>query len=187
MEDVGPFLSGVGSLVKNDAEKTELLNAAFASVFTSKPALRNPRHLRPGESLEQGWLGGGPGEGLLKQTGHTQTQGTWCDASMSAEKGQLPLKGHDGWGRFPRAGRRQIFKKGKKDWAKYRPVGLTSIPGKVIEQIVLVTFSKLIKDRKMIENIHHGFTKGKSVLTDLIAFYNKITSLVVEWRALDVV
>lgn len=70
---------------------------------------------------------------------------------------------------------------------KYRPVGLTSISGKVIDQIVLVTFSKLINDRKMIENIHHGFTKGKSVLTDLIAFYNKITSLVVEWRALDVV
>lgn len=46
---MGPFLNGVGSLMKKDAEKTELLNSAFASVFTSKPALRIPRHLRPGE------------------------------------------------------------------------------------------------------------------------------------------
>ena len=35
-ENVGPLLNEVGVLVKEDAEKAELLNAFFASVFTSE-------------------------------------------------------------------------------------------------------------------------------------------------------
>jgi len=33
---VGPLLNEVGALVTEDTEKTELLNAPFASVFTAK-------------------------------------------------------------------------------------------------------------------------------------------------------
>ncbi|PKU37244.1 rna-directed dna polymerase from mobile element jockey- hypothetical protein [Limosa lapponica baueri] len=35
-ENMGPLLNEVGALVMEDAEKLELLNAAFASVFTAK-------------------------------------------------------------------------------------------------------------------------------------------------------
>ncbi|PKU34778.1 rna-directed dna polymerase from mobile element jockey-like [Limosa lapponica baueri] len=35
-ENVGPLLNEVGALVMEDAEKAELLNAFFASVFTAK-------------------------------------------------------------------------------------------------------------------------------------------------------
>ena len=35
-ENVGPLLNGTGTLVTQDTEKTELLNAAFTSVFASK-------------------------------------------------------------------------------------------------------------------------------------------------------
>jgi len=35
-EKVGPLLNGVGALVRENTEKTELLNAAFASVFSAR-------------------------------------------------------------------------------------------------------------------------------------------------------
>ncbi|KFO98352.1 RNA-directed DNA polymerase from mobile element jockey, partial [Calypte anna] len=44
-----------------------------------------------------------------------------------------------------------VYKKGKKeDPGNYRPVSLTSIPGKVMEQLVLVTTSRHIKDTGVI-------------------------------------
>ncbi|KAK4827963.1 hypothetical protein QYF61_022665 [Mycteria americana] len=84
-----------------------------------------------------------------------------------------------------------FFKKGKKgDPGHYRLISLTSIPGKVMEKILLETISKLLKD-KMIKNSQHGFTKGKIMLNQpdslLQCFYNEVTSLVDEGRAVDVV
>ncbi|KAK4824800.1 hypothetical protein QYF61_019468 [Mycteria americana] len=54
-----------------------------------------------------------------------------------------------------------IFKKGKKEHpGKYRLVSLPSIPGKEIEQLILETISRYIKDKKFIRSSQHGFTKG---------------------------
>ncbi|CAM5076900.1 unnamed protein product, partial [Eretmochelys imbricata] len=40
-------------------------------------------------------------------------------------------------------------------------------------------------ERKVIRNSQHGFTKGKSCLTNLIVFYNEITGSVDEGKAVD--
>jgi len=69
-----------------------------------------------------------------------------------------------------------VFKKGKKeDPGNYRSVSLTSIPGKVTEQLTLDATSKQVEEEKVISS-QHGFTKGKSCLTNLIAFYDGMTS-----------
>ncbi|GAB0204823.1 mitochondrial enolase superfamily member 1 [Grus japonensis] len=81
------------------------------------------------------------------------------------------------------------FKKGKKeDPGNYRPVSLTSIPGKVMEQLILDVISRHVEEKKVIGGGgQHGFTKGKSCLTHLIAFYDDMTGWVDEGRAVDVV
>jgi len=44
-----------------------------------------------------------------------------------------------------------------------------------------------VKEKKVIRSSQHGFTKGKSCLTNLIAFYDDMTGWVDEGRAVDAV
>jgi len=80
-----------------------------------------------------------------------------------------------------------IKKDKKKDRWNYRPVSLTSIPGKMMEQLILDVMIKKVEEKKVIRSSPHGFTKGKSCLTNLIAFYDSMAGWVDEGRAMDVV
>ena len=50
-------------------------------------------------------------------------------------------------------------------------------------QLVLEVIIKQAEEKKVIRSSQHGFTKGKSCLTNLIAFYDGMTGWVVEGRA----
>ena len=80
-----------------------------------------------------------------------------------------------------------VFIKGKKEeQGNYRPVSFTSIPEKVMEQLIFGTVSRHINDEKVIRGSQHGLTKGKSCLADLIAFYEEITRWIDDGKAVDV-
>ena len=81
-----------------------------------------------------------------------------------------------------------LYRKGQKeDPGNYRPVSLTSVPGKVMEQIILNAITQHMRDNQGIGLSQHGFMKGRSCLTNLVSFYDKVTHLVDMGKAVGVV
>ncbi|GAB0181645.1 mitochondrial enolase superfamily member 1 [Grus japonensis] len=81
-----------------------------------------------------------------------------------------------------------IHRKGwKEDLGNYRPVSLTLVLGKVMEQIILRAITQHVQDSQVITPSQHGFMKGRSCLTNLISFYDKVTRLVDEGKVVDVI
>lgn len=54
-----------------------------------------------------------------------------------------------------------VFTKGKENPADYRLVSLASVPGKVLEYLILQNISRHMKDKRVSDSSQHGFTKGK--------------------------
>ncbi|KAK4825941.1 hypothetical protein QYF61_003453 [Mycteria americana] len=81
-----------------------------------------------------------------------------------------------------------IYKKGQKeDPGNYRPVSLTSVLGKIMEQIILSAIMQHVQDNLVIRPSQHGFMKGRSCSTNQISVYDKVTDLVGEGNVVDVV
>ncbi|PKU44717.1 rna-directed dna polymerase from mobile element jockey-like [Limosa lapponica baueri] len=184
-------------MVTEDAGKAELLNAFFASVFTAQTSPQEPWTL---EESEKVWTK----EDLpLVEEDEVREQLRRLDIHKfmgpdgipprvlrelaEVIAGPLSIIFERFWreGEVPEAWRKAsvipVFKKGKKeDPGSYRPVSLASIPGKVMERLILRVISGHMEENKAIRSSQHGFTKGKSCQTNLIAFYDGMTGRHVE-------
>ena len=80
-----------------------------------------------------------------------------------------------------------IYEKGQReDPGNYGPVSLTSVPGKIMERFVLRALTWHVRDKQGIGPGQRGFTKGGFCLTNLISFYDRVTRLADEGKAVDV-
>jgi len=81
-----------------------------------------------------------------------------------------------------------IFKKGSRSQAEnYRPVSLTSVICKVFESLIRDAMVKYLEDNFLIGDSQHGFRKGRSCLTNLLSFLDKVTGSIDSGDSVDVV
>lgn len=81
-----------------------------------------------------------------------------------------------------------IFQKSKKEDPEISGLlGLASLLGKVMDQILLKAISKEVKVNKVIGNGQNASPEGKSCLTNIVALYDEGTGAVNKGRAVDVV
>jgi len=81
-----------------------------------------------------------------------------------------------------------LFKKGsKRKCENYRPISLTSIVCKLLESIVKDEIVKYLDQCNLIKDSQHGFTSGKSCLTNLLDFFETITKDLDEVGSVDLI
>ncbi|KAK4823483.1 hypothetical protein QYF61_002547 [Mycteria americana] len=198
-ENIGPLLNKRGESVTNNAEMAEVLNTFFTSVFTSTvgpqawgtkiqidantdpPSVKEKLGCELLQELD-------PYKSMGPDNIHPRALRELADVIA----GMLSIIFEKSWssGDVPedwkQANVTPIYKKGlKEDPGNYRPIRLTSVPGKVMEQILLGAITSQMKHVN--QNSQHGFTNGKSCLTNLIAFYDKVTCSVDFRRVVDIV
>lgn len=126
--------------------------------------------------------GRGPSQGIVVQGGHSQSMDSggmqpWALTVLR----EVPTD-------WRKANVAPVFRKWKKeDQKNCRPVSLISVSGRMMEQLILETISRHLKEKKTIRNSRHGFVLRKSCLTKPVIICNEIASLMDEWRAVNIV
>ena len=200
---LGPLRTDQGILVTNKAEIAEEFNRYFSSVFTHEddrvapePAITcesdrvlHSIHITEGEittKIKDLNPNKAPGpDGFLPKVVKAVSEGITPHLhqifNKSVEEGVAPED-------MKQADVSPIFKKGQKEEASnFRPISLTSIPGKVLESIIKDRIVAHLEEHNLIRNSQHGFRRARSCLTNLLEFFHSMFQTFDQTKAVDVV
>ena len=190
-------VSRVGAVAGNvvTEDKAEVLNAFFTSVFNSQagkpqpglegrtgeqnPTLRRKHQPAASAGLSQVHGAVGTHLGVLREPVRRLPR---CFPSSMSGPGQMGRSRG-----LETANVTPTYKKGHKEGlGNYTCVCLTSVPGEVMEQIILSEIPRHVQDNRGIRPSQHGFMTGRSCPTNPI-FYDRLTQLVHDGKAVDVI
>ena len=202
---IGPLKDSLGNVIQNNTEAADLLNNYFASVFTREDirSIPEPELVFKGtqsqclseilitEEIVQDRLSRintnkcqGPDEvhgKLLYEMRQELVKPLTELFKMSLDSSIVPQDWRD-------ANVCPLFKKGSRSKTEnYRPVSLTSIVGKVCESIIKDSLVQHLQEHNLIRNSQHGFTSGRSCLTNLLDFFESVTRELDEGNDVDLV
>jgi len=191
-----------GSLTKTDTQKANILNDFFSSVFTKEDMVNIPddftkrtdstisdialskediekklSKLNPNKST--GPDGAAPR--ILKELYRELSDPLYDMYRQSLDTGKLPTSWKTGLVS-------PIFKKGNRHQAKnYRPVSLTSVVCKTLESIIRDHLMHHLVENHLLSQHQHGFIKGRSCVTQLLAVLDKWTEALDRCSNLDAI
>ena len=190
-EGIGPLKGMDGSLIEKE-EISKELNKYFLSVFTQEEpdGELEPEHIFRGQEADKLSNINIDKEMVRKEIDKlkkTKSPGPddifprilkECKEQLDEPIARIFMKSLD-TGIVPRLWRQAnvvpIFKKGDKaEGSNYRPISLTSVVGKMLEAIIAKEIRKHLDEHHLIKHSQHGFSKGKSCLTNLLSFYRKV-------------
>ena len=190
---IGPLMSANGQLEHSNEGMCNILNNYFSSVFTNEtpqcvdspdPCTTFNANLITSVSMAKEKI-----KRCIEKLKINKTPGPdgWHPRILKEIKEEIviPLeiifKKSVLTGEVPRewklANVTPIFKKGdKKKPQNYRPISLTSIVGKIMETIIRDALEHHLESNCLINDSQHGFRRKRSCMTNLLEFYDTVTS-----------
>ena len=191
-----------GSRTKTDAEKAELLNIFFKSVFTTEdsgPVPEVPEYdfkesrddvLITADGVRQLLAGLQPGKAagpdglpprILSVAANELAVPLTHLFRLTLDTGELPSE-------WKMAYVSPIFKKGSRmSPNNYRPVSLTCVVCKVMEKLVRKVLMDHLEENDIVTREQHGFVSGRSCITHLLEVMDSWTEVVDEGGSVDVI
>ena len=201
---IGPLITESGEHTDSETEMARLLNSFFASVFTIEdtdmiPTLPsvtfdenltihnltvNEQDVRLAINKLKSNKTPGPDKispRILKETLNEISKPLSELFNLSLRTCKVPQE----W-KF--ANVTPIFKKGNKDKPEnYRPISLTSVVCKLLENILRDKIVKFLEENELIKDTQHGFRNKRSCLTNLLDFFYDIINIYDETKSVDIV
>ena len=203
---VGPLKDKGGKVINDDRLAANLLNEYFSSVFTKENYTNAPvpKQIFQGNIQTEGLLDieiteemvanklekldvnkcpglDGMHPKLLFELREELIKPLTKLFNLSIKNGVMPLEWRE-------AGVVPLFKKGNKSEPEnYRPVSLTSVICKIMESIVKDNILNHLESFSLINDSQHGFSKGRSCLTNLLVFMEEVTHSLDEGNPVDVI